>query len=301
MTNEALAIGADIGGTHITAALIDLNKKSILPGTLIREKVDTHASPTDIVEVWSDVIKRAGRKKEIKRVSLAIPGPFDYEKGICLIKDQDKYENLYGVNIRELLSEKLQNKPEDISMINDAAAFLQGEVFGGSAVGVEKAIGVTLGTGLGSCVYENNISSNANLWNLPFREGIAEEYLSTRWFINRYKEITDRKVSGVLELSALIETDARVNTIFDEFGTNLADFLIEFLRIAPSELIVLGGNIAKSFPYFQEPLLKRVNEKFPQVIIKTASLGEEAALMGAASHWKADNTTSHNHDLDNTK
>jgi glucokinase len=287
MTNETLAIGADIGGTHITAAIVDLDKRSIIPGSLSREKVDSHASPAEIVAVWSRAISKAKQATGISKVGLAIPGPFDYEEGICLIKDQGKYENLYGINMKALLSAELENKPEEIIMINDAASFLQGEWFGGAAIGFERAIGITLGTGLGTCVYEKHHASNADLWSLPFKQGIAEDYLSTRWFVRRYHEMTGNKVSGVRELRGLMESDNSIQKIFDEFATNLADFLAEFLAIAPADLIVIGGNIAKSYAYFKEALMKSMEtKKLSKIEIRTALLGEEAALIGAASYWK---------------
>src|SRR5690349_12261378 len=161
MTIDALAIGADIGGTHITAAIVDLDKKSIIPGSLAREKVNSHASPEEIVDVWCQAISDARQATGIRRVGLAMPGPFNYDEGICLIKDQGKYENLYGLNMKTLLSKELDTSNDDIVMINDAASFLQGESFGGAAVGFQRAIGVTLGTGLGTSVYENNQATNA--------------------------------------------------------------------------------------------------------------------------------------------
>ena len=172
-------------------------------------------------------------------------------------------------------------------MINDAASFLQGEWFGGAANGFERVIGITLGTGLGTCVYEKHHASNANLWSLPFKDGIAEDYLSTRWFVSRYEELTGNKVSGVRELSGLVNTDSGVKRIFNEFGVNLGDFLTKFLKMAPADLVVLGGNISKSYRYFKEPLLETLQKnKRSETEIRTALLGEEAALIGAASYWK---------------
>lgn len=286
MTDNSLTIGADIGGTHITVALVDLDKKSIVPGTTTRANVNSHGLASEIIDVWSQAIASVKKGRNISTLSLAIPGPCDYKEGICLIKNQGKYENLYGLNIKALLSEQLDIRPEDIIMINDAAAFLEGEVFGGAARGFENAIGITLGTGLGTCIFKDHNASNADLWCMPFKAGIVEDYLSTRWFIGRYRELTGTDVGDVRELLSLVEIDGSVKLVFNEFGTNLADFLIAFLNISPAEVVVIGGNIAKSFSYFNESLLQRLSTMFPEIIIKTALLGEEAALIGAASHWK---------------
>ena len=261
MTNNSLVIGADIGGTHITAAIVDMDKKSIIPGSLTREKVDSQASAEQIIESWSQAINNARKDLNIKKIGLAMPGPFDYVNGISLIKDQHKYDNLYCLNIKELLSEKLACNTDDILLINDAAAFLAGEAFGGAAIGLEQAIGITLGTGLGTCIYQNQLSTTPELWSHPFREGIAEDYLSTRWFIRRYKELSGHQTTGVSEIALRIETDDHVKSIFNEFGNTLGDFLIEFSEMAPSEAIIIGGNIAKSFSHFKDPLTKKLTKE----------------------------------------
>ena len=43
------------------------------------------------------------RSGNIGGIGIAIPGPFDYGNGISLIKDLEKYESLYGTNIKETL------------------------------------------------------------------------------------------------------------------------------------------------------------------------------------------------------
>lgn len=279
-----LAIGADIGGTHITAAVVDLNKRSIIAGTQTRAKVNAHASVDEIIETWATAILQTKQDLDISNIGLAMPGPCDYEEGICLIKGQDKYENLYNQNIRQLLARKLNLKPENIKIINDAAAFLDGEVFCGAALGCKKAIGITLGTGLGSCIHENRSSSNADLWQMPFRSGIAEDYLSTRWFTRRFEEISGEKMSGVSEIVSMCSTNDLIQPLFNEFGVNLGDFLLKFIVMSPSDIIVIGGNIAKSYTLFENSLLKTIQKRHPSIKIRIAELGEEAALLGAASH-----------------
>ncbi|MEO6916731.1 MAG: ROK family protein [Chitinophagaceae bacterium] len=284
MPTKHLAIGADIGGTHITAAVVDLQKRSIIPGTETRAKVNAHASVEEIVESWSDAINKTKGNFDITSIGLAIPGPFDYEAGICLIKNQDKYETLYKRNVKELLSEKLVLKPENIKLINDAAAFLDGEVFCGAATGCHKAVGITLGTGLGSCIHENGSSTDADLWQMPFRNGIAEDYLCTRWFTRRFEEISGEKTCGVSEIITKLEDNAHVQPLFTEFGISLGEFLLEFLALSNTEIIVIGGNISKSFSLFEKTLMETIHRKNPSVQVKIARLGEEAALLGAASH-----------------
>ena len=67
------------------------------------------------------------------KIGIAMPGPFDYENGICYIKGLDKYESLFNLNVKEMLAQQLNIERSDIYMMNDASCFLKGEVFGGVA------------------------------------------------------------------------------------------------------------------------------------------------------------------------
>ncbi|WP_256011380.1 ROK family protein [Desertivirga xinjiangensis] len=285
--SNSIVMGVDIGGSHITAALVDLDTRKVIQHSWIRKSVDSHEDASRIISSWGEAIKKAfsALEFEITKVGIGMPGPFDYENGICFIKDQDKYESLYGLNIKELLAEALEVNPDKIRLMNDAACFLQGEAFGGAAKGFSKIIGLTLGTGLGSSIYSQNTAVDANFWNLPFKDSIAEDYLSTRWFIKRYRELSGKVVTDVKYLAKLAISDNDALTVFNEFGTNLGAFLNEFIELEKPEAIVLGGNISNAFNLFEKALRSSINTNFQHIPIFQAKLGEEAALIGASSLW----------------
>lgn len=288
--SEQVILGVDIGGSHITAGFISLEKRSFVERTKIRRPVNSHATEEEIVEIWSDVISTAFKQSNMcgKQIGIAMPGPFDYEKGISWIKGMHKYENLYGLNIKEILAEKLNIDREDILFRNDAEAFLHGEVFGGAAYGYDKVIGITLGTGLGSAVSEKGFTQDLNLGSSRFLDGIAEDYMSSRWFLKRYFELTGTRVKNVKELAVQFHTNNIVKEIFKEFSLNLAHFLSSFIEDKKPHLVVVGGNIANAFDLFY-PLLRK-NLKVKDVEIQPARLGETAALIGAACLWESART-----------
>jgi len=285
--NNSFILSADIGGSHITAAIIDLETSIILPSTLVRRHVDAHQDAEEIIRIWAEVLQEAGALYKLPdlKIGIALPGPFDYSKGICQIQNQDKYDALYGLNIKELLACKLPVSAQDIRLINDAGSFLQGEVFAGTARGYSHAIGITLGTGLGTSRFHEIVAEDANLWCLPFLDSIAEDYLSSRWFIARYQELSGVKVQGVKELTALAEKDVSVKMIFEDFGTNLGNFLVDFIRADNPEVIVMGGNIANASHLFLNEVNRVLTSQDKLVPIKKSILGEEAILIGAASCW----------------
>src|SRR6187551_2712087 len=132
MTND-IVVGIDIGGSHITAALVDLKAHAIVPGSLTRSSVDARGNAEQVIKEWTTAIvgRRTNKNGTSKKIGIAMPGPFDYEKGISLISGLDKYESLYNLNVKELLAAELGIASADIFMMNDASCFLKGEVFGG--------------------------------------------------------------------------------------------------------------------------------------------------------------------------
>lgn len=283
----AYVLGVDIGGSHITAALVDLDARCVVEGSGKRKLVNSQADADEILSSWCEVINNVFAESAAahRKLGIAMPGPFDYEEGISLIKDQDKFNALYQRNIKNALAERLHIAGEAIRFMNDASCFLQGEVFGGAASNYNNVLGLTLGTGLGSAVCKDGVAEDADLWKSPFREGIAEDYLSTRWFVGRYHQLTGRQVSGVKELIEAEGASARLEQVFLEFSDNLAMFLVPQIKKFNAEAVVFGGNISNAFPRFQPALQAKLAEQKINVAIKRAVLNEDASLLGAASCW----------------
>ena len=216
-----------------------------------------------------------------------VPGPFDYKAGISWMRGQEKFEGLYGLNIKDALAQSLKLSNHAIFMDNDAACFLQGEVYNGIAREYDEqtVIGITLGTGLGSAVYKSGRSRNADMWCVPFKDGIAEEYLSTRWFVQRWNQLTGKTIDGVKELSSLPATNETAKELFNEFAHNLAAFLSDFIRSEAAATVVIGGNIARAFEWFAQDLTTTIMAQHPGVVLERAILGEDAQLLGAVGSW----------------
>lgn len=287
-----IVLGVDIGGSHITAALVNLTTGTLIEGSRQRKHINSDAPAALILDSWCAVIKECFKTVAVseKVIGIAMPGPFDYETGVSLIKDQDKFRTLYKVNIKAELALRLAINPECIRFINDAAGFLQGEVFGGAAVGHEHAIGLTLGTGLGAAFCESGKAVDAALWNARFKDGIAEDYLSTRWFVKRYFELSGKRIEGVKELNLSACEEQPAQQVFAEFGQNLAQFIIELSKKRRADVIVLGGNISNAQLCFKPYLMQGLDEAGVHTEIKIALLKEDAALIGAASCWNTLNT-----------
>jgi len=277
-------IGVDIGGSHITAALVDSSTYRVIDSSLKRERVASMDEAEVIIQSWvtalSSLIPDAGEKAIY--IGIAMPGPFDYKEGISLMKNQQKYDALYGMNIRQVLSERLGVPGDHIVFINDAEAFLRGELASGAAADFEHAIGITLGTGLGSTSNCKGEVQDMNLAFMPFHDSIAEEYISTRWFLKRYQELTGKAAKNVEDMLATADPSVR-EELFEEFSGNLAAFLNAFIAEEHPQVLVVGGNIARCWDHFIGKVKDKITDK--SVVIRQSQMWEDAALVGAACTW----------------
>jgi len=277
-------IGVDIGGSHITAAHVDAINFNVIEESLIRTRVASTEGSEVIFKAWvealSPLIAREG--KDTVKIGIAMPGPFDYEKGISLMKGTKKYDSLYEMNILQTLAEKLAIPQENILFRNDAEAFLHGELAAGAVKGAKRAVGITLGTGLGSASNCQGTTVDSELSFIPFKDSIAEEYISTRWFSKRYQEITGEEIKNVESLLASADQSVK-DQIFKEFGENVAAFLNKFIAQEKPDVVVIGGNIAKTWDHFIPVVLQHLEDK--NVVLKQSTMWEDAALVGAAYTW----------------
>lgn len=250
-----IVLAADIGGSHITSALVDLEMGRLLERTVVRATVRSDADANSILDAWSSALLQScdGDTGSFS-LGLAMPGPFDYENGVSWIKDLGKYERLYGLDIRQLLALRLGIAPKGILFENDAACFLQGEILAHPMQMPSRVLGFTLGTGFGSAYAVDGIAKDAELWKMPHGDSIAENCFSTRWFLEKYTQFTGNQVTDVATLCELVLHYPDLQVIFDEFGRSLAAFLTKTIIEYPADRIVIGGNIAKANRFFLEDL-----------------------------------------------
>jgi glucokinase len=302
--DKNIAIGTDIGGSHISCAAIDLVSGRILKETLTEKSVDNQASAKIIIDTWSNALSSVLSKipiEKVKGIGFAMPGPFDYVKGISYIRGVAKYENLYGVNVTEAISEKLGITDGFlIRFMNDASAFAVGEAWAGSASEFIRSLSITFGTGFGSAFINKRIPivdgpevpKLGCIYHIPYRNGIADDYFSTRGLLNRYKVLTGKELSGVKELAALAPADKLVNDLFIDFGDNAGLFLAPWLKKFKAEILVVGGNISYAYNLFGHVFESRLKSEECFCKVAISKLKEDAALLGSAyllddDFWKS--------------
>jgi glucokinase len=316
----------DVGGSHVSAAVCDggtftLRGLSRAPLPADGPSPFSAASFKRLIHTLGEAAARnAGIEVgEIGGASLAMPGPFDYENGIS--KMTHKLQSLYDVDLKGGVAGRFGWEPGQVRFVNDAAAFTLGEVGAGAAKGFAKAIGITLGTGIG-CAFATDgriaipadqpggdpgVPPGGEIWNLPYGDSTVEEFVSTRFLRGQYQRLTgmEAEVAAIAdaakgdepcpELEAefgagqrgdakLDPTDAhcRARQAFLEFGRNLGLVLNEHAAAFKPDVIVLGGGIARAAHLFLPATRKALSFK-AEIAIST--LMDEAPLAGAGVHW----------------
>lgn len=286
-------ISADIGGSHITTAAIDPQSKAIVKDTKATVKVDNQATSEQIIATWCKALSISISKvTDFAGIGFAMPGPFDYANGISKIKGVQKYEALYDVDIKTAIGQRLNlNSHQSVHFINDATAFAIGECWGGLARNNKKVMAITLGTGFGSAFIDDGLPVLSGdsvpelgcVYHIPYGTSIADDYFSTRWFINRWKEYSAHYPNGVKEIADLaINGNIKAQKLFQEFGNNLGIFLSHWLKKFNADYLIIGGNISNANNLFQEALQSALNNHNISVQIGFSQMQEEAALFGAA-------------------
>lgn len=278
--------GIDIGGSHISGVEVRLSTLDPIFSSLEEMPLDTSASLENLLNDWVAFLFRLIKEERDIKIGIAIPGPFDYKNGISLIKQQGKMRAMYGLSVKNLLAERLSISSDQIEFVNDAEAFLKGESFSGSAVGFQNAMGLTLGTGLGSAIKLGESINDAKLWTAPFREGIAEDYLGTGWFIKKAKENFSMEITGVKDLFSIAINPSIGMLLFEEFGESLGEFLLPYLTRFKLDGIVIGGKISLAASHFLPSTKAYLEKNACLAEINISKLGEYSALVGACLPFK---------------
>jgi len=294
MPEPRYAVGVDIGGTHISCAIVDITSGKLIPGSLVNNPVDAGASAIEIMDSWIAAIKTCINSQsqiKVEGIGIAMPGPCDYERGICTITGLGKFGSLFGVNMRQYLSAGLGVHVSSVRFLNDASCFVIGEHAAGAARNAHKVIGITLGTGFGSTFLEDGrvvtsgigVPEGGMFWNVPYRASIADDYFSSRWFIGRYEELTGENVEGVAGLVQKITDDPgnAALRVMEEFADALTRFLAPYVTQFRPDCLVIGGSIALASQHF----VPRISESLSKLNceVRISTLFDKAAMTGAAS------------------
>ena len=289
-------IALDIGGTSIKSAIVQSNGLFLEDSCKIIE-INSSLNKDYIINKFIFPINKSieylnKHKLNLDGIAISICGPFDYEKGISFIKDLDKYESIYNMNLKKVIRQKL-NLSDNIPLVfdQDAWCFGRGEVNFNNYEMYKKIIVFTMGTGIGSCFIKNKkvVSRGKGVpwlgWisGQKYKDGILNDYTSSIFMKRKYFQITNENISVKKMAERARKKDKNAISIFEEMGNTLGYYLKEnFVDEFKANCIIFGGQISMASDLFIDKIQYHLQEfSYLKKITKAEDI-QFAGLKGAA-------------------
>jgi len=241
------------------------------------------------------------RIEELAGLGIGCAGLVDGARGI--LRTSPNLPSWHDVPIRDELAARL---PVRVRLINDASAFLAAEWLAGAARGVDDALVLTLGTGVGGGLilggrpYRGPTGQGGELGHMTIdhdgpacpcgNRGCLERFVA-QGAIEQLAVDMGLAAEGADNPKRVFERaeagDQRARDLYAEIGRRLGAGLAGLVNLLEPRLIVLGGGIAGAHawivPAAGQALMERsmVARQHP-VPIRPAHFGSEAGIVGAA-------------------
>lgn len=188
-------------------------------------------------------------------ITISAPGPFDFETGTS--KMTHKLLSMYNVCLKDELKKAVPSAR--VMFVHDSTAFAVGVLSEYPELKEKDVSVIMLGTGFGySFLKKGKALLNEKqtplhpLWNRPFKDGISEDYVSTRVLISE-AEKCGFKADNVLDISiAARNGDEKLLKVFYEYGKNLGMCVMNAYETDKFLEIVIGGQISLSWNLMKE-------------------------------------------------
>jgi polyphosphate glucokinase len=247
MTQQATAIGIDIGGTGIKGAVIDL-----ATGDLVSERIKlatpAGGKPDDIVETTKEILETLAVSDPKAPVGVCFPA---IVKNGMTMSAANVSKKWIGLHAEELFEKALGR---DIHFVNDADAAGYAESRFGAAKGnTGLVVMTTLGTGIGTAlIYNGVLVPNAELGHI--------------------------EIDGVdYESKASYSAKERDGLTWERWARRLQKYYSHLEFLLSPDLFIVGGGVSKSHEEFL-PLLSLKTPILPAVHRNNAGIIGAAAL-----------------------
>ena len=310
-------IGIDIGGMSVKVGLVNEE------GKIVNEnRVKTAKTPEEVIlnivgQINKIFDEQSITVQDIDGIGIGCPGAVTSETGVVEFLPNLGWENI------PLADQLKKYFNTNIKISNDANVAALAEVIYGAAKGYNTCIMFTLGTGVGGGIiidkklFEGGFSRGAELGHITLfldgehctcgRRGCIECYTSATALIKQTKTamLNDKqssmwdyvggeieKVDGRTAFECSKTGDKTANKVVDTYVYYLAESMLNMFNIFRPDAFIIGGGISGQGDYLIDKL-KAYCEKFdygykkaPKTEIITATLGNDAGIIGAAALLK---------------
>lgn len=285
---EYLAI--DIGGTYIKHAFIsDENQLYGLNKLKTLENNDG-----ELLNQLEAIIDTAIEMAPIQGIGISTPGMVDRFQGEILSAGPT-IKNYTGTKLKAHLTE-IFGLP--IHVENNANAALLGELWQGSAQGLQSVYCITLGTDVGGAYYHNGLVDGyyhqANSVGYLLYDADTDSNFETRASISGLNTLIKQHFGQELTAESVFEQanqgDDKATNIIHNWSKEVAKGLAQIILLVDPKCILISGEISRQGDDLLHPIKQQLEQFLPEMFLKTeikmASLLQDAALYGAIFPFK---------------
>jgi glucokinase len=280
---EITILAVDLGGTKLRAGRVK--------GDTVTKQSQRAIPQTDSDEVVLKELIHAIDSifdSEVSAIGVGVPSVVDVDRGI--VYTVQNIPSWKEVHLKERLESTFQ---VPVYVNNDANCFAVGECHFGKGRGYRHIVGLTIGTGLGGGViidrrlYSGSNCGTGEIGMIPYKGQILEYYCSGQFFAR------EAGASGEVIHERAAAGDPAALRAYQEFGGEMGHAITIALYAYDPEIIILGGSVSKSFRFFRDSMMEKVQTEFAyqhalkRLVIAVSELPDTALLGAAALHLDA--------------
>lgn len=312
-------LGIDLGGTNIAAGLVDEAGEVLFDVSCPTNSArGPQAVMADMVSLCMELMQLAGASySDIAAIGVGTPGICDAHRGTLVFANNLHFTD---VPVVQTLQASL---PLPVFLENDATAAGIAEHELGALKGIDNGLFVTLGTGIGGCLFiDGKVYAGTHGYALEIGHmithaggdactcglsGCWERYAAAPALIragraaakDAPRSLMYHIVNGNLQnldAKAIVDCakagDETALAVFRAYVHELALGVIGLIHLYDPAVLCLGGGVAQAGDFLLEPLKKAVRagvmyKALPHAELRLTALSGEAGIVGAAMLGKA--------------
>jgi len=289
----------EVGGTHVLASRVDTATWRMCPQSAHRLPLDGNGTADEILATLATCARKLGPMPS-QTLAVAMPGPFDYGTGIGQFSGVGKFDALAGVDVGQGLRARLAQPPARVAFVNDAGAFGLGEWLAGAARGYQRAVAITLGTGVGSAFVAAgrivsrgpSVPPDGHVYRLLVGGRPLEDTVSRRAIVAAYRSLAPAAaITGldVREVAArALGGDENARRVFSEAFHQLGKALAPWLTRFGAQILVVGGGLTASWSLMEPPFRRGLGPMPGELVLVKSADPAAATAAGAAWHSRGE-------------
>lgn len=306
---ESVAVGIDLGGTQVRAALVDGRGRLLARAA---QPTDKAGGPRAVLLQMHGLVEEVSREvglAGVPAIGVGSPGPLDSQAGVVL--NIPTLPGWTDIPLAAWLSERL-GKP--VALENDGVAAAVGEWHFGAGRGLDNFVYMTVSTGIGGGVIADGRLLRArrrlagHLGHMTVQgtgpvcqcgnRGCWEALASGTAFAEQAREAlatqpasllaaTTEPVTGRHVFEAAQRGDALALQLVEDEARWLGVGIVSLLHLYSPDAVVMGGGVSHGFEMLLPGIRRHIEScalpPFREVPVVRAALGADSGLVGAAA------------------